>query len=83
MIAEKCPSSYTEEEASLDLVSGNTRFCFMAILQENTCQVSKAVRKAKKTFEQKLARNSKSDHRAMFSYINRRASYRVKVESGF
>ena len=41
--------------------------------------MTKAVRDAKKKFEGKLARNSKSNPRAMYSYINRRTSSRVKV----
>ena len=42
-------------------------------------EVTKAVRNAKKKFERKLARNSKSNPRAMYSYINKKTSTRAKV----
>ena len=41
-------------------------------------EVTKAVKNAKKKFERKLARNSKSNPRAMFSYINKKSSSRTK-----
>ena len=42
-------------------------------------EVTKAVRNAKKFFERKLSRNSKSNPRAMYSYINKRTSCRANV----